>query len=455
MLITNLYKLYSLVKKGDDETAKEYLKILPKNDKLNLRIGSPFFFDAVCTLASFKTNKMYDETSIGPDLGFKRYSKEEAEVFFEHAKKIILDINENWNAAKIIDNRDDIFWLTLDKDHNGDLHGLEDSLQWTTYFIKALYNLRDKFDSEVEDIIDDLIYRSLKGVRECMYVDNGKDCIKRHPIKSVHYDLEPISVDMISGIIPLLEMDSTSLPAKPMSMLINVLHIFYYTLHDNDFIIPGATSDIDSHDLMPNILWNHSKMLSYIGTKSIVESVDEDDLTYMKALLKIKPFSGDEPQDRGGLWGTITSMNIANTLINRVNPVKIELIEFMDQNYSIYGYSGNAEFASLLCEGYQSIAYKTKMEEFANRTLNELEPFLDMEFPIDGSNATSKNVPRAGSSFPYVVSNRPRTDYMWQRSGYRKFYPTNNPNDRNSWKHPSLDFLVPFSRIADVMYYPK
>lgn len=459
MLLTNLYKLYSLIKSGDEETAKEYLKILPHDEKLALRFDSPNLVNLACWLASFKTDKMYDQSPIGENTHYHEYSTDDAKKFFDHAKKIIQDIHDNWNAANIIDNRDDIFWLTLDKDQEGHLHGLEDSLQWTTYFIKALYSLRDKYDQDFQTTIDDLMLRSLKGVRECMYNDNGIRCIRRHPIKSIHYDLEPISVDMISGIIPLLDMEGDStIPSDVENAVRDVLYNWHYTIFDNDFIIPGATSDISSHDLKPNVLWNYGKMLSYIGSKVINKVITSDDLTYMEAMLKIKPFNTELPWKRGGLWGTITSMNLANQLIKKTPEVKMQLIDFMDQNYKIYGYSGNAEFASLLCQGYQSIAYKTKMEEFAYRTLKEIEPFMTMEFPVNGSQSNYGTIPcgKVGSQAPYPVNCRPRTDYMWQRNGYTLH--SSGPfssSDRNGWQHPSLDFLVPFARVSDVVYYPK
>lgn len=456
-MFSRLYQLYNLLKNGQEETAKEYIKVLPKNDMKKLRLSHPKLVNLMCSLASFKTDKMYDASPI-PEYKqpIKTYTTLEVKPFFDHAAKVIDDIATNWNAAQIIDGRNDIFWLTLDKDANGELHGLEDSLQWTSYFALALINLYDKFshDPDTEDKIHDLLFRSLKGIQECFISYDTERCIKRHPIKAVKYDLEPISVDMISGLVPLVSLSAPmDLPSVIIQELTKVKTLMSLAFEENDFIIPGYRPSIHSHDLQPNVLWNYGKAMSYIGIKS--EDCSTADLSMLGALLKIKPFNSSEAKDRGGLWGTITAMNLANALIPFIESLNTNLVDFMDENYKIYNYSGNAEFSSLLCQAYQSIAYKSEMEDFAYLTLDTLAPFLDMEFPVNGAQA---KIPAytPSDNVPVPVSSRPRTDYMWQRNGYTAIQPgtTFPPSDRNSWQHPSLDFLVPFARVSDVVYYP-
>lgn len=421
-LISNLYNLYKMQTTGHDEDAKEYSKHLPIDQAKDLRIGSNFVISAI---AFFARRYMAKQT---PNAGAKMPDALYQEAFtlltqqeyLDLAYDSIIDIPINWNVLDMIDGDKggDIFIAVdyhIDNKHYGDL---EDSLQWQCYLAASIYRLLPIYNKpELQSVYDGLV----NGIARC-FVDGD---IKRHPLKSIAYDLETISTDMIGGLAIFCAVTKDS----------RITKLVADTFEKSDYFIPNT-----SVDMSPCLIWNQIRAMSYAFIRMTQGKLNSDDKSKVLDMMSIMPYDANPPQSRS-IYGAVTACNLAEAIAIMDSDFAVPAIEFVKYQYESSN-EMNPEFSSILANLYHLIGYKTDMENMIDITLRWSSQFKGLDrkknLVLDGYDGT----------YPLPVKYRSSNDYYWQRTAYSTALDT-------SRDHPNVDLLSILSRALPLSYYPS
>lgn len=429
-LLGNLYELYKLQTTGRDEDAKEYSKHLPLDQAKALRINSNFVFQVVSYFARRYVSKQTPELGgvIPQALVDETFVILDQQEYLDMAYAAVVSLRDSWNVLSAVDNdtSGDIF-IAVDRHtdkstrYQDNRYGdLEDSLQWQCYAIVAIYRLMPMFTGDKLVDIKGVYQSLLNGVYRCF--QDGD--IKRHPLKSVMYDLEPISTDMVSGLALVCAVTRD----------LHLTRLVASTFEQSDYFIPNT-----SIDLHPCLIWNPIRAMSYAAVRWCQGKLDEDDKQKVLDMMSIMPYD-NKPTNSRSIYGAVTACTLAEALAYMDNDFRVPAIKFVKYQYESSN-EMNPEFSGILTSLYHLIGYKTLMENMAEVTLKWAAQFK-------GLNRTG-NVVIEGydGTYPLPVKYRTSNDYLWQRSAY------------SNWKdesrdHPNVDYLSVVSRSLTTVYYP-
>ena len=439
MKLIHWYRLYKFASSGDGESLKEYAKMMPAEEAKSLRTKSPLLFKTISLLARFALrNKVSPKGEPIPKEHEKYY--QESDLIFAKLLTLnlrVLENQSNWNVLNKIDNSSQGMFLAVEKEDDR-YDGFEDALQWNTYYATALIRILPFYSGENARLIKRTINGLLDGIEQCF---NDDHALIRHPLKSIKYDLEPISQDMVSGIAQLLlAVDEDDYINFPKLVDIKSKTIDVFTKSDYCLMYPDGTAN--SYDLSPNPIYNYPKSFIYTALRMIDGKFDSTDKSIVTSMLRIPPYEAKLPQDRS-MYGTIVTMNALEAIALNDRDILLEAIEF-GEYLANRSYELNPEIDSIMCSLYREAGYKTKMEEYAKRTIKGLSSCLDIG--IEKSRDTQVIDPIKGNH-PRPPKLRRVDDWFWQRRAYR----TGNGTDKVA---NMVEIAGPLARVAPVYYYP-
>jgi len=440
MKLIHWYRLYKFASSGDGESLKEYAKMMPSKETKSLRTKSTFLFKTISLLARFALRNKKSPMGEPIPLEHKPYYNAGHSTFNDLLKlnhSIVLN-QSNWNVLKHIDNNDTGLFVAVEK-NNEIFDGFEDCLQWNTYYAASLIKLTSYYNGEQLKDINKTINDLLIGINSC-FLDNG--ALIRHPLKSIDYDLEPISQDMVSGITQLLlTIDEKDYKKFPLLKTIKAKCI--YTFTKSDYCLMYSDGEANSYDLSPNLIYNYPKSFVYTGLRMIDGKLDKTDKSIVTSLLRIPAYESKLPEKRS-MYGNIVTMNALEAIALNNRELLLEAIAF-GEYLANRSYELNPEIDSIMCSLYREAGYKTKMEEYAERTLKGLYSCLDIGVEKSHDTQDNDTVPGAHPRPPKL---RRIDDWFWQR----RAYGTGNGGSKVA---NMIEIAGPLARIAPVYYYPK
>jgi hypothetical protein len=437
MKISNMMNLYKFISEGDGESLKEYAKMMSASETAGLRTGK-WTFKVMSWIAwYYLRDKVSPKGEMIPK-EHKAYYQTTDTTFNE-----LLDLNlriaenqKNWNTLDLLEGKPGMF-CGIDKDKEGKFGNFEDLLQWNSYYATSLIRLRKYYRGAELAEINATIQGLLLGVYKCI----TDDAILRHPLEVIEYDLEPISQDMVSGLTQLL-LSSTKEDYTTFPMLnnIKVKVVKVFTKTDYHLMYPDGFAN--SYDLAPNYVYNHPKAFVYAGLRMLDGKFNASDKSIVMSLLRIKPYSKDEPQHRS-MYGAVVTLEALEAIALHDRDILLEAIQWA-QYLVDSSYEQNAEFDSILCSLYREAGYKTRMELYAKRTLESLSSCLDIGVEKSSDTMARDLVPGTHPRPPVLRRN---DDWFWQRRAYGTGAGSEVCN--------MIEIAGPLSRIAPVMYYPE
>jgi hypothetical protein len=430
-LISNLYNLYKLQTTGKDEDAKEFSKHLPVDQAKELRIDSNFMFQVVSFFARRYINKQ--KPNVGNPMPTNLYNEHMVllgdKEYLDLAYETIINIRDNWNVLTAVDKEDthNIF-IAIDKHtplstrYTDQRYGdLEDSLQWQCYLIAGIHRLLPLFDSERRSVLTNIKSNLMAGVYRCFTEDGN---ILRHPLKTVEYDLEPISTDMISGLVLLYAVTEDE----------HLKELIDSTFTKSDYMIPGTTID-----LCPSLIWNPIRAMSYAGIRIIQGKLTKDDKQKVLDMMSIMPYD-NKPANQRSIYGALTATTLAEALALLDEDFSIPAIKFTQYQYDS-SLEMNPEWAGSLAVMYHRIGYKTLMENMTDVTLRWASQYRGL------IRKQNESLDGYDGSYPLPLKYRTSNDYYWQRSAYSTWVDT-------SRDHPNLDLITILGKSLPFVFYP-
>lgn len=347
--------------------------------------------------------------------------------YVDLAYETLIDIRDNWNVLTAVDkeNTPDIF-IAVDKHtensqrYQDKRYGdLEDSLQWQCLLAVGVYRLLPLFSADKQIEVFNIYQNLLKGVYRCFENDN----INRHPLKTVKYDNEPISTDMISALVLLVAVTKDAKLTKLISDSFNY----------SDYFIPRTTID-----LSPNLIWNPIRAMSYAGIRIIQGKLTESDKNKVLDMMSIMPYD-KTPANERSIYGALTAVTLCEALGLLHEDFRIPAIKFITyQQESTH--EMNPEWSGSLAVLHHHIGYKTLMEDNIELTLKWASQFKDLD------RINNEHLSEANRQFPLPLKFRTPNDYYWQRSAY-----WNHPDI--SRDHPNVDYITILGKSLPFVFY--
>lgn len=435
MKLIHLYRIYKFVKNNDGESLKEYSKSLSLDEVKSLRIKNRYVFKIVSLLGRFYLrNKSPDKGEPIPEEHSRYYKIKPLNELIEFSEKV-MENQSSWNVLKLLDGKDEGKFLAVEKEHGDKFDGLEDALQWGSYYCTSLIRAREYYEDKT--LVDEMIKDLLVGISYCV-TDNA---VKRHPLESIDYDLEPISQDMVSGLIQLL-LVPTEQDYKDFPMLQTIKDRVAKVFKRSDYSLMYPDGTVNSYDLKPNFIYNHLKSFAYTGLRMVTGEYNDWDRYVVQQMLRIMPYSSNKPEDRS-MYGSVVAVNFIEAIALNDRELLLDAIDWV-QYLVDSSYEMNPEFDSVLSSLYREQGYKTKMEEYADRTVKGLSSMVDIGVEKPGAMITDPikgNHPR-----PAVL--RRNDDWFWQRRAYGTGVNTSSSCNM-------IEFSGPLARVLPVMYYPQ
>lgn len=428
MKLIHLYRIYKYIKKGDHESLKEYSKSMSLEEVKGLRIKNRYVFRVISLIARFVLrNKVPPKGESIPTEHSIYYSKVITGKLLTFNKQIA-DNQDSWNVLDKLDGKDGMF-VAVEKKH-GKFDGFEDTLQWNCYYASALLKMDEYQDNS------ELIKGLLKGTNACI----TEVAIKRHPLDSIAYDLEPISQDMVSGLTQLLLMATEENYEKYPELQViknKVVQVF----ERSDYSLMYADGTVNSYDLKPNFIYNHIKMFTYVGLRMLTGEYNKWDRYVCQQMLRIMPYSTKEPQGRS-MYGSVVGVNALEAIALNDRELLFDAIDWVqylvDSSYEL-----NPEFDSVMCSLYREQGYKTKMEDYSDRTVKGLSSMFSIGVEKPGN--MQMDIIKGNHPRPPLL--RRNDDWFWQRRAYG--------TGVNSGKVCNMvEFSSPLARVLPVLYYP-
>lgn len=430
MKLIHLYRIYKFVKNNDGESLKEYSKSLSLDEVKSLRIKNRYVFKIVSLLGRFYLrNKSPDKGEPIPKEHNKYYIVKPWVELVLFSLDILYN-QDRWNVLKL-DGKEGLFVAVEEVD--GKYDGFEDQLQWNCYYATSLIRQREYISVD----IDDYINRLLVGISYCI-TDNA---VKRHPLESIDYDLEPISQDMVSGLIQLL-LVPTEQDYKDFPMLQTIKDRVAKVFKRSDYSLMYPDGTVNSYDLKPNFIYNHLKSFAYTGLRMVTGEYNDWDRYVVQQMLRIMPYSSNKPEDRS-MYGSVVAVNFLEAIALSDRELLLDAIDWV-QYLVDSSYEMNPEFDSVLSSLYREQGYKTRMEEYADRTVKGLSSMVDIGVEKPGN----MKVDTVAGNHPRPAVLRRNDDWFWQRRAYGTGVNTSSSCNM-------IEFSGPLARVLPVIYYPQ
>lgn len=450
----HLFRIYKYMKNRDKEGLKEYSKSMPSKEVSSLRIKNRFLFKVISLIYRFF---IYDKKKIskGPTIPL-HFLKFYEPIKGNNAVKIYMDKNyeilknqNNWNILNLLDKDTEGMFLAVHKTPNNRFKGFADTLQWTCYYTASLLKLveANMYVTEEElahkELMEKTIKSMLVGIDKCI----TENAIKRHPLKSISYADQPISQDMVSGLLQLL---LTPRPEQfeKFSMLEVIQKKVKKIFLRSDYHLMYPDGTVNSYDLKPNFIYNHIKCFSYIGLRMITREYNNRDKEICKQMMRMLPLEEKSPEKRS-VYGLVVAVNSIEAIVNQDRELLLDAIDWLeaevDSTYEI-----NPELHSVLASLYRMQGYRTKTDFYINNVLGLLST-IALNKEVEKNAAFFKEA----ADVEEVVGFRPRppilrqnADWFWQRKGYVRggVHTLETCN--------LIEYTNPLARVIDFVYYP-
>jgi len=449
MKLLNLVQLYKIIKSGNSGDLKEYSKSMSPTEVKDLRVNRPIIFKVIRWILAFIVrNKKHNLANTVPTPS-KYLARDEYRSKLIEFNKTVIETIPSWNALSL-DGIDNKYFVVLIRKADGRFDGFEDALQWSCYLatsIKRVYRVTK--DASLLTHYNKLI----SGISSCI---EAKDyyAIKRHPISTIKKDLEPISQDMISGLVLLIsEFDKDATNPIEVGIKLNFNSVMLH--HDYRLMYPDGRTD--SYDLAPNLIYNHIKSFAYSSIRMSQGMFSKNDAKVLKAMLQMLIPEAKPPYSRSW-YGLVVAVNLLDAMMGlypnnskQVDSVMSKqdflhlALDFL-RNQQASTPEIHPELESVLHRCYDLLGHKDGKKETSSRLLSVLNlyPMFNLVEKHNGNHAMVDGYDGTYALTPHF---RRPADYYWQRSAW-----STGSSDET---HPSYEFSTAFARVLPFNYYPE
>lgn len=457
MKLLNIIQLYKIIKSGNSGDLKEYSKSMSPEEVDMFRIKNPIIFKlirwSVYYLTKDKIHNIGTTRTTPSNLLSNSVTYEKN--MLSYVDSILYTIND-WNVIDKIDRSNQGTFITLDYNTKTNQYdGFEDALQWTCYLAASISRI---ISVDYSKDRRDLYLELLKGVDKCLIVDANKRkyVIRRHPLVTIKKDLEPISQDMISGLVQLIAHMEYFYDEEVNSLEKTIKNKFNTIMeyHDYHLMYPDGTTN--SYDLHPSYIYNHIKCFAYSAIRLSQGKFNKDDAKILRDMIQIH-IPEDKPPYSRSWYGLVVAVNLIEAIIKLYSTQKdpnvdkvMDKLDFTHLALDWLKYYRSStpevhpELESVLFTAYNTLGHKDGKKETSKNVLKWINGLYDNKV-IRKTNKEIKTLPVYNKEFALPPLFRHSDDYYWQRSAWR--------TGSSEEEHPVFDYVTPFSRILPFIYY--